>query len=89
MTPRDSVIVVVGHSEKAAANLKELIEFMDTPAVCSAGPDGWREAVGERRLDAVFVGADLPDNEVERLFGAVGEIDPNVPIVLLDPESSR
>ena len=83
MNATNGMIVVVNRAQKEANNLKELIEFMDAPEVCTATPTDWRATVGDRRLDAIFVGADLTDREVRTLLGDVEESDPNVPIVLL------
>jgi len=83
MSSAESMIVVVNHSEATTDNLKELIEFMDTQEVFSARPSEWRKLVGDRRVEAVFVGPDLDDGEVRTLVGDVGELDPNIPIVML------
>jgi len=83
MNSLESLIVVVNNSETTTSNLKELIEFMDTPQVCSAKPDEWQSLVGDRRIEAVFVGPDLDDSEVRTLVGDIGDLDPNIPIVML------
>lgn len=83
MDNADSLIVVVNNSAATTNNLKELIEFMDTPEVCSAKPREWRQAVGGRRIEAVFLGPDLKDGEVRSLVGDIGKLDPNIPIVML------
>ena len=46
--------------------------------------DNWLSRVGNHRLAAVFLGDDLPDEDFYRLIRDVGELDPNVPIVLID-----
>ena len=84
----NGTIVVVNRAVDDAQNLKELIQFMDAPEVCTTTPSDWRETVGERRLDAIFVGADLSDDEVRDLMGDVADTDPNVPIVLLNESVS-
>jgi len=83
MDNADSMIVVVNNGTTTTDNLKELIEFMDTPEVCSAKPREWRAAVGDRRVEAVFVGPDLNDREVRSLVDDIGKFDPNIPIVML------
>ena len=77
------MIMVVNRAASAAENLKELIEFMDAPHVCTATPTGWRKEVGEQRLDAVFIGPDLDDMEIHALVDDIGKLDPNIPIVML------
>lgn len=78
------VILVVNRGNAEAENLKELIEFMDTPNVRTAVPGHWHEVLGERRLEALFVGSDLSANEVNTLLADIGKFDPNVPIVMMD-----
>lgn len=75
--------MVVNGTASAAENLKELIEFMDAPHVCIATPAGWRDEVGDRRLEAVFIGPDLSDKDVHALVDDIGQLDPNIPIVML------
>ena len=79
----DGTIVVINAAASEAENLKELIEFMDAPTVRTGTPGEWREQIGDGRLDAVFVGADLTESEVRTVVGDVAELDPNVPIVML------
>ena len=79
----ERLIVVIDHEVSRAQNLKELIEFMDAPAVRVANPDNWRSRVGDQRLAAVFLGEDMPKNELDQLITDLGEYDPNVSIVLV------
>ena len=88
MTSGDCVILVVNRSESAARNLKDLIEFMDTPPVIIAAPDEWQSELGEQRLEALFVGPDMTDREVDRLLKDVGDLDPNVPIVMMNEDTT-
>jgi len=83
MTSTDSVILVVNRAAAEADNLKQLIEFMDSPAVETATPGRWRQCLGEHRLEALFVGPDLSDREINDLLDGVASLDPNVPIVLV------
>jgi hypothetical protein len=78
------MILVVNRAAEPARNLKELIEFMDTPRVRATVPECWREALGDYRLQALFLGPDLDDDEVEGLIAEVGELDPNASIVMLN-----
>ena len=86
MSERDLVILVVDPSRDEAHRIRELLEFMDTLNVCTALPGEWREAIGERRLEALIVGPDLDDAAVRQLLDEIGNFDPNVPIVMLDAE---
>lgn len=79
----DSMIMVVNRTSADAENLKRLIEFMDVNTVCAAKPDRWRQAVGGKRLEAIFVGSDLSDKDVHTLLGEVCDLDPNVPVVMI------
>ena len=79
------MILVVNSGAEQAQNLKSLIEFMDAPDVMTAEPGEWRERVGDRTIDALFVGADLSPSVVDQLLSDIGSIDPNIPIVMLTP----
>jgi hypothetical protein len=83
MAAADGVIMVINSTAASAENLKELIEFMDEPEVRTATPSGWREQMGDTRLGAVFVGPDLSEKEIRTVVGDIGQLDPNVPIVML------
>lgn len=78
-----SLILVVNRAKAQAEHLRELIEFMDRPAVETATPRRWRQRLGDHRLEALFVGPDLSDAEISRLLEDVSRLDPNVPIVLV------
>jgi hypothetical protein len=82
MSGQDLVILVISRSDVEAENLKELIEFMDTPHVRMARPGHWREALGDDRLEALFIGPDVTADEADQLVGDIGDLDPNVPIVM-------
>ena len=77
------MILVINNADAQAHNLKQLIEFMDTPEVLTAHPEDWRELLGDNRLEALFVGSDLSDSDIRTVLGDVGDLDPNVPIVML------
>jgi len=86
MATNEHLIVVIDAEDGRARNLKELIEFMDAPAVCVASPRNWRSQIGDQRLAAVFLGEDIPKKELDRLIADVGDYDPNVSIVLVGGE---
>jgi len=88
MTGEAYVILVINRAQADADNLKELIEFMDTPNVRTALPGEWRQTLGDRRLEALFVGPDLSTDEIDTLLVDVGEFDPNVPIVMMQAEGA-
>lgn len=88
MTGENYVILVINRAQADADNLKELIEFMDTPDVRTALPGEWRQQLGDRRLEALFVGPDLSSDEIDALLVDVGEFDPNVPIVMMQAEGA-
>lgn len=83
MATSERLIVVIDPVDGRARNLKELIEFMDAPAVRVANPDNWRSRIGDNRLAAVFLGEDIPRNELDRLITDLGDYDPNISIVLV------
>lgn len=83
------MIMVVNRAGRAAENLKQLIEFMDAPNVCTATPAKWQEGIGDRRLEAVFVGPDLSDRDVRTLVDDIGKLDPNIPIVMITEDNDE
>ena len=83
MMTGDGMIMVINHTISDAENLKELIEFMDEPDVCTSTPAQWQSCVGTGRLNAVFMGPDLTESEVRAVVGDLGNLDPNIPIVML------
>ncbi len=87
MTVGECMILVVSRTESAGRELKELIEFMDTPRVGIAAPGEWRDKLGNCKLEALFVGSDLSDEEIDELLGDIGQLDPNVPIVMMNDGS--
>ena len=89
MTTGDYMILVVDRTEARASNLKSLIEFMDTPSVCTATPGEWRKCLGENRLEAIFLGPGLPSSDVKKVMVDVGDMDPNVPIVMLHGDEEQ
>lgn len=87
MSDIERTILVVDQDPKLAENLKGLIEFMDQPHVITAAPADWRQRIGERRLEAVFVGPDLSDQEVASLLADLKCFNPNVPVVMMEAKS--
>ncbi len=75
--------MVIDNAGSIAENLKELIEFMDAPQVCTAAPADWRTQIGDRHLQAIFIGPQLNDKDVHTLVTDIGTLDPNIPIVML------
>ena len=84
MIHNDRLIMVIDGSARRAQCIKELIEFMDAPAVRTATPQDWRSRMGKDRLAAVFLSKEIPEPEMTRLIGEVERIDPNVPLVLVN-----
>lgn len=84
MTDGDSMILVVSRTASAGRNLKELIEFMDMPRVGTAAPGEWRSKLGNHKLEALFVSPDLSTAEIDELLGDIGQLDPNIPIVMME-----
>ncbi|MDX1556957.1 MAG: alpha/beta fold hydrolase, partial [Xanthomonadales bacterium] len=90
MTAGDKTILVVDQDPVLAEHLKELIEFMDSPSVVTAEPSDWKQRLGQRRLEALFVGPDLAPEDLTVLLSDLRSVDPNVPVVMIHgwPESS-
>jgi hypothetical protein len=86
MAAHNGMIMVINRAPVDAENLKQLIEFMDSPEVRTSTPDQWRAVAGDTKLEAVFVGADLSESDVRHIVDDVGDLDPNIPIVMLQDE---
>ena len=83
MTNGEKTILVIDHDLTVSRHVKELLEFMDTPCVVTAMPEDWRERLGQRRLEAMFVGPEIEEDAVEVLLTELETVDPNVPIVMM------
>lgn len=83
MNTGDKTILVVDQDPVLAAHVKELIEFMDSPSVVAAEPAEWRQRLGERRLEALFVGPDMSPDDVSLLLSDLRSVDPNVPVIMM------
>jgi len=86
MSGSERLIMVIDQSDERADGLRELIEFMDAPDVCTATPGNWRVRMGTNRLAAIFVNEELPSADMSGLLNNIGELDPNLPIVLFSSE---
>lgn len=75
------VILVIDNDADSASNLKALIEFLDAPAVRTAGVDDWRSQVGDDYLDAIFIGAGVKDPEMRRILSDIGDFAPDLAVV--------
>lgn len=87
VTAAESVIVVIDDSPDHSDKLKELLEFMDVPNVCTSTPSDWRAQIGDQRLAAVFVCDHLGKDAVAHVIDGVAEVDRNVPIVFVGGQS--
>lgn len=83
MANGEKTIMVIDHDLTVSKHVKELLEFMDSPCVVTAMPEDWKERLGERRLEAMFVGPELGDDAVDGLLNELETIDPNVPVVVM------
>lgn len=87
MSTETDLILVIAESSELARDIKDLLEFMEAETVVVATPADWQSEVGDRRLSAVFVGPDIPGDKRARLLAEIGEVDPAVSIVMVDPRS--
>ncbi len=83
MSNGEKTIMVIDHDLTVSKHVKELLEFMDSPCVVTAMPDDWKERLGQRRLEAMFVGPELEDDAVDELLTELETLDPNVPVVVM------
>jgi len=86
MSGSERLIMVIDQSDERADGLKELIEFMDAPEVCTATPGNWQNRIGSNRLAGIFVNEQLPAADMSGLLDNIGKLDPNLPIVLINGE---
>ena len=87
MQVEKEVILVIALDEQMARDIKDLLEFMDAEHVETTSPDRWQAQVEERRVRAVFVGPDLPHETSARIIDQIGEFDPKISVVVVDPRS--
>ena len=83
MANGEKTIMVIDHDLTVSKHVKELLEFMDSPCVVTAMPEDWKERLGQRRLEAMFVGPELEDDAVDELMTELETLDPNVPVVVM------
>ena len=83
MADGEKTILVIDHDLTVSRHVKELLEFMDSPCVVTAMPEDWQERLGQRRLEAMFVGPELEEGTVEELLTELETLDPNVPVVMM------
>ena len=82
----DKTILIVDDDAATAENLRELLEFMDSPSVITAAPGDWKQRLGERRLEALFIGPDLSERELTCLLKDLKDIDATVPVVMCEEQ---
>ena len=82
----DPLYIVIEGSRRRGESLKASLQFMDVSQVRVANADNWQEALGARRLAAIFVGDDLGADSLRRVVATVGELAPNAPIVRVKGE---
>ena len=70
-----------------AKDIKDLLEFMDAETVETTSPGDWRTQIGDRTISAVFVGPDLRGETSAKIIDQIGELDPTISVVVVDPRS--
>ncbi len=85
----ERVILVIDDELERAEALKGMIEFMDSPAVRISVPDEWQNQLGEARAAAVFLANGLQADIVDKIVREIGDIDPNIPIVLMEDNADE
>ncbi|MEO0998644.1 MAG: hypothetical protein AAFX58_14090 [Pseudomonadota bacterium] len=86
MSAQERIILVIDDSLERGTQLKDMIEFLDAPEVRLVHPKNWREQIESCRLAAVFIADSIKPAEGRRIVSAIGEVDRNIPIVVLDGE---
>ena len=70
-----------------ARDIKDLLEFMDADDVKTTSPEDWQTQVENGRVSAIFVGPDLRRETSASIIDQIGEIDPSISVVVVDPRS--
>ncbi len=83
-----NLLLVIDKELQQAQSLQEQIEFMDTPNVEATVPADWQSVMDFGRVTAIFLGSNLANEELDRVISEIGNLDPNVPIVLVKKESN-
>ena len=87
MQTQKELILVIARDEQMARDIKDLLEFMDAEHVETTSPERWQSQVENRRVSAIFVGPDLRRETSARIIDQIGEVDPKISVVLVDPRS--
>lgn len=82
----DNAILVIDTDAKRAAELKAMIEFLDSPNVILGTPTDWQKTAAEQTLHAVFVGNGLTPEQVEALHVQLEEHCAGTPVVTVEQE---
>lgn len=59
---------------------------MDAPEVRVTNPTEWRSSLGTQRPAAIFLTETITDSHADTIVAELGEIDPNIPIVMLSDD---
>lgn len=81
---QEPTVLVIDSKPDRAATLKEMIEFLDTPAVTTVGVEGWRDVADRHRISAVFLGSGLSSETATEIAGELHRLSPDVPVVVVD-----
>jgi len=84
----EKTILIVDDDAATAEKLRELLEFMDKPSVVTAASRDWKERIGDRRLEALFIGPELDEQKLTRLLNDLKDIDATVPVVMCEEQRS-
>lgn len=84
----ERTILIVDDDAATAEKLRELLEFMDKPSVITAACRDWQQRLGNRRLEALFIGPDLDEHKLTLLLNDLKEIDATVPVVMCEGQRS-
>lgn len=86
-THNDPVILIVDDDAQSATKLREMIEFLDSPAVEVADFEHWQKTSSQLRLAALFIGTSISEARVELITEQLHNSHPDVPVVVLEPEA--
>ncbi len=81
-----AIILIIERDAERAAQLKDMIEFLDQPAVCVADDGAWQDAAASSNLTAIFIGNGLGEDRARQVAAEVQDRHPGVPLVVVEPD---
>ncbi|MEO0576187.1 MAG: hypothetical protein AAF004_12050 [Pseudomonadota bacterium] len=88
-TTNEPTVLVIDSEADRATTLKNMIEFLDTPAVAVAGVDEWQSIAEQICVSAVFLGSGLNADTAGVISRQLQQQLPDIPVVVVDEHHDR